>query len=328
MESFVELKSKININRDKEQKKVVDALNAKKNFKVGEEWLKHGIEWQSNSSAGLPNFLYGFQYLLHPELKKFLMHSANIKMGQWIGEFVEHLWLSKISMNDALIFIKDMAKRYTPNEFATADNEKMDKFIEYVEKYINEIIYHIKEVAGDNKVVFEHPVNLYLHGLNVPITGWLDVAIFDKDDETKLVAWIENKTSYPKPKGHYKKNTGNNKVGDRRWESPSFPLTPSVRYEPQMSIYYKATNILGHQIHCTPNGTQLFRPEEHETLQKEHLEGVLKGIYQKLMVRQNLLKLCNDAETFMRLSEPDFKYWKIQDWNPEYKQLLRGVYDY
>ena len=163
---------------------------------------------------------------------------------------------------------------------------------------------------------------------NVPITGWLDVAIFDKDDETKLVAWIENKTSYPKPKGHYKKNTGDNKVGDRRWESPSFPLTPSVYYEPQMSIYYKATNILGHQIHCTPNGTQLFRPEEHETLQKEHLEGVLKGIYQKLMVRQNLLKLCNDAETFMRLSEPDFKYWKIQDWNPEYKQLLRGVYDY
>ena len=95
-----------------------------------------------------------------------------------------------------------------------------------------------------------------------------------------------------------------------------------------MSIYYKATNILGHQIHCTPNGTQLFRPEEHETLQKEHLESVLKGIYQKLMVRQNLLKLCNDAETFMRLSEPDFTNWKIKDWNPEYKQLLRGVYDY
>ena len=26
--------------------------------------------------------------------------------------------------------------------------------------------------------------------------------------------------------------------------------------------------------------------------------------------------------------EPDFKSTKLKGWNPEYKQLLRGVYDY
>ena len=95
-----------------------------------------------------------------------------------------------------------------------------------------------------------------------------------------------------------------------------------------MAIYTQATGMLGHQIICTPNATTLLRPEEHEKLQKPYLDKILKQVYQKLMVRQNLLKLCNDATTFMRLSEPDFNTFKIKDWNPEYKQLLKGVYDY
>ena len=99
-------------------------------------------------------------------------------------------------------------------------------------------------------------------------------------------------------------------------------------FKTQIAIYTKATGVLGHQIICTPNATTLLRPEEHERLQMPYLDEILRQVYQKLMVRQNLLKLCNDATTFMRLSEPDFKSWKIQDWNPEYKQLLRGVYDY
>ena len=74
---FVELKSKITTTRDSEQKAIIDSFNEQNNFVTGEEWLKHGIEWQSNSSASLPNFLYGFQYLLHPELKKNLIHSIN-----------------------------------------------------------------------------------------------------------------------------------------------------------------------------------------------------------------------------------------------------------
>ena len=44
-----------------------------------------------------------------------------------------------------------------------------------------------------------------------------------------------------------------------------------------------------------------FRPEEHETLQREYLDGVLQEIHTKLKVRQNLLRLANDADTFMRL---------------------------
>ena len=101
------------------------------------------------------------------------------------------------------------------------------------EKYLSEMLYYCRQLAGDNKVVFEHPINLYLHEINVPITGWLDVAIFDKDDDTKLIDWIENKTSYPKPKGFYKRITGDNKVGDRRWENMSVPINPSKYYESQ-----------------------------------------------------------------------------------------------
>ena len=325
---WVEVKSKVNTTRDSEQKKIVDKFNKDKNFTVGEEWLKHGIEWQSNSSLSDPDFIFAFKYLKYPELKKYLFHSANVKMGQWIGEFLEPLYFGKIDLSGVMVFIRDMAKRYEPNEFDDADDEKMEKFLNYVENYLSEMLYYCRELAGDNKVVFEHPINLYLHDINVPITGWLDVAIFDKDDDAKLIDWIENKTSYPKPKGFYKKNTGDNNVGDRRWENMSVPINPSKYYESQMAIYYKATNILGHQIHCTPNGTMFFRPQEHETLQREYLESVLQEIHTKLKVRQNLLRLANDADTFMRLCQPDFKSTKLKGWNPEYKQLLRGVYDY
>ena len=323
---WVELKSKITTTRDTEQKSVVDAFNKKNNFVVGEEWLKHGIEWQSNSSASLPNFLYGFQYLLYPELKKFLMHSANVKMGQWIGEFLGHIYEGKLSIDDAYNFIEDMAKHYEPNKFANADDEKMKKFLTLVKQYLTELMYQVQQVAGNNKVMFEKEIVLYLKGLNVPITGWLDVAILDKND--KLINWIEIKTKYPMPDGHYKKNTADNKIGDRKWKNPSPVNEPHQYYETQMAIYTQATGMLGHQIICTPNATTLLRPEEHEKLQKPYLDKILKQVYQKLMVRQNLLKLCNDATTFMRLSEPDFNTFKIKDWNPEYKQLLKGVYDY
>ena len=271
---FVELKSKITTTRDSEQKAVVDNFNEQNSFVVGEEWLKHGIEWQSNSSASLPNFLYGFQYLLHPELKKYLIHSSNVKMGQWIGEFLGHVYEGKLNIDDAYNFIKDMAKHYEPNKFANADDEKMEKFLTLVKPYLTELMYQVQQVAGNNKVMFEKEIVLYLKGLNVPITGWLDVAILDKND--KLINWIEIKTKYPKPDGYYKKNTADNKIGDRKWKNPSPVTEPHQYYETQMAIYTQATNMLGHQIICTPNATTLLRPEEHEKLQMPYLDGILK----------------------------------------------------
>ena len=74
-------------NRDVTQLSLIEQEKIKRNFVTGEEWARQDIEWLSNSSINMPNFLWFMKYIILKEHKRKMERSARMDWGRHLGEW-------------------------------------------------------------------------------------------------------------------------------------------------------------------------------------------------------------------------------------------------
>ena len=161
-------------------------------------------------------------------------------------------------------------------------------------------------------------------------TGFIDFAFID--EHGRLVKWIELKTSYPTPRGFYKKDykdkSGEVKPeGSRIWANAALPKEPKPFHLSQMSIYANAEKVLGDMLYVVPNQqSTYFSHEDYEDLQWDRLNLELENIKQKALVRQTLLSLSDDPYKILKLIPPEFEHQFFKNIEPKYKQMIYDLY--
>ena len=321
----------LNANRDVDQAKETDLEKKKRDFETGVEWSRQGIEWLSNSSMGLPNFLWFIKYVILSEHKRDMERSARMNWGRWIGEFSGYVLTGQVSMQQALTFIEDMCKRYIPSTVNEKDGEMNEHYMQYAKGMIEEIVYQVSYHQPKNTtLVLERPIFLEIKDITCLFTGFIDFAFID--EHGRLVKWIELKTSYPTPRGFYKKDykdkSGEVKPeGSRIWANASLPKEPKPFHLSQMSIYANAEKVLGDMLYVVPNQqSTYFSHEDYEDLQWDRLNLELENIKQKALVRQTLLSLSDDPYKILKLIPPEFEHQFFKNIEPKYKQMIYDLY--
>lgn len=318
-------------NRDVTQLSLIEQEKEKRNFVTGEEWARQDIEWLSNSSINMPNFLWFMKYIILREHKRKMERSARMEWGKWLGEWAGLVATDFCNIDQAWAFIVDSSKRYIPSTVNEVDGEMNEFYLTFGKKMLTEMVYQILYEKQDGETIqLERPVYYVINGISVMWTGFIDVAYVDASGV--LQHWTEVKTSYPTAGGHYKKDykdkSGEIKPeGSRIWKYPSSPSEPKSFHLTQMSIYAHAENVLGDMLYVNPRDSRLFRHTDYKELQWDRLKQEMETIKDKASVRQTLLQMSDDPLKIIKLVPPEYEHFFFKNIEPEYKQMIYDIYN-
>ena len=319
-------------NRDVTQLSLIEQEKIKRNFVTGEEWARQDIEWLSNSSINMPNFLWFMKYIILREHKRKMERSSRMEWGKYLGEWGGLVATGYCNIDQAWAFIMDSYKRYVPSTVNETDGEMNEHYATFGKKMLAEIVYQLLYEKQDGETIqLERPIHYIIDGINVMWTGFIDIAYVDASGV--LQHWTELKTSYPSAGGFYKrdykdKNSGEIKPeGSRIWKYPSTPNEPKSFHLSQMSIYSHAENMLGDMLYVTPKDSRFFRHGDNKELQWDRLKSEMESIKDKAMVRQTLLQMSDDPLKIIKLVPPEYDHLFFKNIEPEYKQMIYDIYN-
>lgn len=318
-------------NRDITQLSLIEQEKLKRNFVTGEEWARQEIEWLSNSSINLPNFLWFMKYIILKEHKRKFERSARMEWGKWLGEWAGLVATEQCTFDQAWGFIVDSCKRYIASTVNEHDGEMNEYYMTFGRQMLEEMVYQINYEKKDGETIqLERPVYYIIDGINVMWTGFIDIAYVDSSGI--LQHWTEIKTSYPSAGGLYKKDYKDKfgeikPEGSRIWRFPSTPNEPKPFHLSQMSIYAHAENMLGDMLYVTPKESRFFRHDDYAELQWDRLKSEMENIKDKAMVRQTLLQMSDDPLKIIKLVPPEYDHLFFKNIEPEYKQMIYDIYN-
>lgn len=318
-------------NRDVTQLSLIEQEKLKRNFVTGKEWARQDIEWLSNSSINMPNFLWFMKYIILREHKRKMERSARMEWGKWLGEWAGLVATDFCNIDQAWAFITDSSKRYIPSTVNEVDGEMNEYYMTFGKQMLTEIVYQIRYERRDGETIqLERPIYYVIDGINVMWTGFIDIAYVDASGV--LQHWTEVKTSYPSAGGYYKKDfkdkSGEIKPeGSRIWKYPSSPSEPKSFHLTQMSIYAHAENMLGDMLYITAKESRFFRHDDYAELQWDRLKNELETVKDKAMVRQTLLEMSDDPLKIIKLVPPEYEHKFFKNIEPEYKQMIYDIYN-
>lgn len=319
-------------NRDITQLSLIEQEKIKRNFVTGEEWARQDIEWLSNSSINIPNFLWFMKYIILREHKRKMERSARMEWGKHLGEWGGLVATGYCNIDQAWKFIEDSSKRYIPSTVSAVDGEANEYYLTFGKKMLQEIVYQLlfQKQKGET-IQLERPVFYVINGVNIMWTGFIDIAYVDSSGILKH--WTELKTSYPSAGGFYKrdykdKNTGDIKPeGSRIWKYPSSPNEPKSFHLSQMAIYAHAENMLGDMLYVNAKESRFFEHDCYQELQWDRLKQEIESIKDKAMVRQTLLQMSDDPLKIIKLVPPEYDHMFFKNIEPQYKQMIYDIYN-
>ena len=121
-------------NRDITQLSLIEQEKIKRNFVTGEEWARQDIEWLSNSSINIPNFLWFMKYIILREHKRKMERSARMEFGKLLGEWGGLIATGYCNVDQAWKFIEDSSKRYIPSTVSAVDGEANEYYLTFGKK--------------------------------------------------------------------------------------------------------------------------------------------------------------------------------------------------
>ena len=158
-------------------------------------------------------------------------------------------------------------------------------------------------IPGYDKCKPEIETYKVFEGINIPVHGYADL---------KGEMIIEDKCKFPR-RGRVKKD------GTRSWSTTKLPETIEPYHLMQVDFYHYATELPIYICYINEEGYKVFSAENCELLTPKSIESRKKDFIQRCKVRQNLMKISNDANVLKDYIQPDFdNYFWRNDLDPTY----------
>ena len=160
-----------------------------------------------------------------------------------------------------------------------------------------------RSIPGYDKCKPEIETYKVFEGINIPVHGYADL---------KGEMIIEDKCKFPR-RGRVKKD------GTRSWSTTKLPETIEPYHLMQVDFYHYATELPIYICYINEEGYKVFSAENCELLTPKSIESRKKDFIQRCKVRQNLMKISNDANVLKDYIQPDFdNYFWRNDLDPTY----------
>ena len=186
------------------------------------------------------------------------------------------------------------------------DTKEIDAFNHFstiVERMITNGDAAHMSIPGYDKCKPEIETYKVFEGINIPVHGYADL---------KGEMIIEDKCKFPR-RGRVKKD------GTRSWSTTKLPETIEPYHLMQVDFYHYATELPIYICYINEEGYKVFSAENCELLTPKSIESRKKDFIQRCKVRQNLMKISNDANVLKDYIQPDFEnyFWR-NDLDPTY----------
>ena len=186
------------------------------------------------------------------------------------------------------------------------DTKEIDAFNHFstiVERMITNGHAAHMSIPGYDKCKPEIETYKVFEGINIPVHGYADL---------KGEMIIEDKCKFPR-RGRVKKD------GTRSWSTTKLPETIEPYHLMQVDFYHYATELPIYICYINEEGYRVFSAENCELLTPKSIESRKKDFIQRCKVRQNLMKISNDANVLKDYIQPDFdNYFWRNDLDPSY----------
>ena len=158
-------------------------------------------------------------------------------------------------------------------------------------------------IPGYDKCKPEIETYKIFESINIPVHGYADL---------KGEMIIEDKCKFPR-RGRVKKD------GTRSWSTTKLPESIEPYHLMQVDFYHYATELPIYICYINEEGYRVFSAENCELLTPKSIESRKKDFIQRCKVRQNLMKISNDANVLKDYIQPDFEhyFWR-NDLDPSY----------
>jgi len=185
----------------------------------------------------------------------------------------------------------------------TKEIDAFNHFSNIVERMITNGDAAHRSIPGYDKCKPEIETYKVFEGINIPVHGYADL---------KGEMIIEDKCKFPR-RGRVKKD------GTRSWSTTKLPETIEPYHLMQVDFYHYATELPIYICYINEEGYKVFSAENCELLTPKSIESRKKDFIQRCKVRQNLMKISNDANVLKDYIQPDFdNYFWRNDLDPTY----------
>lgn len=280
-----------------------------KNREISKEWFDAGIDHISASQLlrTPAKWIFDYVYLTKDERRLVGVGEA-AALGTSVHNAIQAIICHGQDIDQA---IRQAEIAFDLHE-ADEDQVKRERFRLSIPAMINNGVDILAE-NGFVGAVEEERIEAWLDDVNVPVLGFVDLLVPD-------TGFCEMKTKAPR-------KTKLLKDGTQGWAKATLPKKPDFNHICQASIYWLATKVTPSICYIAEHDAVLFTAFNCEELQADGIQYALDEMRQKAIIRQNLLKVSNDAKVLASITDPDWSHmyqWKMKpEWLTKAKNLWK-----
>jgi hypothetical protein len=260
-----------------------------------------GITHWSFSSASQPNSKWVFNYV---------HRSAEDRRGDVVGEaaylgtavhstaqnVLAHGQDIDSAIEDGIRTYKEINKA----QYACEEIVKQEKYCEVIPAMVR----HLVDLLTEHKFTAceeEVQISCNLPGIYLDIIGYVDLVADGIFTEIKTRAPVKTRTL---------------KDGSQGWGKGRLPKDePEKAHVMQAALYAYALKMTPSITYVSPEEAKIYTPFNCESLKRANLKIALEDLRQRILIKQNLLRLSPDAKTLASITDPDWSHnfiWNIQ----------------
>jgi len=250
----------------------------------------------SSGSSHLARFIFNYVHRSAEDRRKDVIGEAGA-IGTAVHTAVQENIAHGIDIDDAI----KAAVIYFDEHPACEDLVKRERFREVIAPMSTNLV-EILHQSGFTNCEEEHKFSVELPDIALPVIGFVDLVgdgIF-----------AEIKTKCPV-------KTRKLKDGSQGWGKGRIPASePEHAHVMQAALYQYAMGLTPSICYTAEHEAKIFTPFNCKSLQQANLDRSLEEFRQKLLMKQNLIRLSPDAKKLASIVDPEWSHiyiWKIDD---------------
>lgn len=158
----------------------------------------------------------------------------------------------------------------------------------------------------------EVQISCNLPGIYLDIIGYVDLVADGIFTEIKTRAPVKTRTL---------------KDGSQGWGKGRLPKDePEKTHVMQAALYAYALKMTPSITYVSPEEAKIYTPFNCESLKRANLKIALEDLRQRILIKQNLLRLSPDAKTLASITDPDWSHNFIWNIEPELLKEAKALW--
>lgn len=275
---------------------------------IGPEWSAADLTHLSASQLLNTTAMWVFKYVaLDKDERRQIGVGERAAIGTVVHNSVQAIICHGQDIGDTI----EQAKIDFDFHDANQDQVLRDKFRTCIAGMVGNAVTALVD-ANFTGAVEEERIELWLDGVNVPIIGYVDL--------------LQPKTMFCEMKTKAPRKTKLLKSGEQGWSKATLPKKPEFNHLCQSAIYQAALGVTPSICYIAEHDCQMFTPFNCDELKADSLAHALEEMRQKALIRQNLLRVSNDAKTLASITDPDWQHafqWRME---PEFVERAKQLW--